>query len=451
MLLCAQNVLPITADPIYDGAVVVQDGKIVDVGPAEIMRLRYPEEEVRDFGQAAIIPGMIDLHTHLEGSARRSVVKDLPYTEWVSSMTEMGTKLDYRDRCASAVMGALDALSSGVTFVADVSSTGASCEALKRLGLRGTVYREVGAMDKRRVEFAIESARDDIESWAARIDSDKVSIGISPRETYNCHPYVFTKAAELARTENIPLALNLAGSYEEYQFISRGSSALSVANGTAKRGFVEIPPWLPSGTSPVRYVLNWGAFEADNVLAVHCVHVDADDINRLKQYDVAVAMCPRSNAHLSMGIAPLFDFMRSDLRVGLGTGYSVAADSTDMFAEMRIGMLIQRSANPGKFIDSETMLRMATIDAARALRMEDKIGSLEAGKCADIAVVDLSGTYRQPGEDPSPDIVNSCTNADVLLTMVAGEVKYEKDNWNLDLDVARDIARVIEIRSKLRN
>ena len=450
MLLRAQTVLPITSDPIHNGAVLVRDGLIADVASAELLQARYPEEEVRDFGQAAIIPGLIDLHTHLEGSSRRSIVKDLPYTEWVSSMAELGSKMDAQDRKSSAVVGGLDALSGGVTCIADVTSTGASAYALNRLGLRGVVYREVGAMDKKRVDFAIESAESDIEAWQAGVDASMITVGVSPRETYNCHPYVFTKAAELARVKKIPLALNLAGSYEEYQFIGRGASTLSVANGKEKRGFVEVPPWLPTGVTPVRYVLNWGAFEADNVMAVHCVHVNDDDINHLKRYDVSVALCSRCNAQLSMGVAPLFDFMRSGLRVGLGTGFSVAADSTDMFSEMRIGMLVQRSVNPARFLPAETMLRMATIEAARALRMDDKIGSLEVGKCADLAVIDLSKTYAAPGEDPSTLIVNNSTDVDVMLTMVGGQVKYDKDNWHIDEDLATDIARVIEVRSKLR-
>lgn len=450
MLLCAQYILPITAEPIQKGAILVRDGYIRDVGPAEMLRLRYPDEEVIDYGMAALMPGMIDLHTHLENSIMRGIVPDQPYAQWVKSVRNVSTKLDAHDWHASTVLGGLEALSSGVTCVADVSSTGASCSTMNKLGLRGVIYREVGVMDKHRVNEAMRMAQNDILQWSELVDSDRIRIGIAPRETYECHPLVYRKAAEIARKENIPMSLYVAASQEEYDFVRYGSSALSVDALSGERGYVEIPPWLPTGVSPVQYIMNWDAFEADNVLAVHCVHVDNEDINKLKEYGVSVAICPRCNAQLSMGVAPLLDFLRSGLNVGFGTGYAVATDSSDIISEMRIGMLLNRACNPGRFIDASTMLRMATIEAARALKLDDKIGSIEIGKCADIVAVDLSDSRQAPTDDPAAAVVNTCSAADVLMTMVAGEIRYEKNKWHVDIEVARDIARVIEIRGKLR-
>lgn len=450
MLLCAQYIIPVVGDPLHDAAVLVRDGFIRDIGPAELLKLRYADEETFDYGTAAIIPGLIDLHTHLENSVMRGVVPDEPYTSWIQSVRATGAKLDVHDWHSSTVLGGLEALSAGITFVADVSSTGASCSTMKKLGLRGIVYREVGAMDKRRVEDAMRMARNDIVRWGELVDSSLVQIGIMPRETYDCHPSVFAESSRIAREENIPLALYVAESQEEYDFIRYGSSSLSVESMADKRGFVEVPPWLPTGVTPVRYVLNWDGFEADNVMAVHCVHVDSDDIAKLKEYDVAVAVCPRCNAQLSMGVAPIFEFLRSGLRVGLGTGYGASSDSCDIIQEMRVGMLINRAVNPGRFISSSTMLRMATIDAARALKMDDKIGSIEIGKCADLTVIDLSDSRQTPTDDPTSALVSTCSSDDVLMTMVAGSIRYEKDKWHVDVELARDIARVIEIREKLR-
>lgn len=450
MLLCAQYIIPVTGPSIQEGAVLVRDGLIRDVGEAAKMRLRYADEEVRDFGSAAIIPGLIDLHTHLENSVLRGIVPDQPYVDWIQAVREATAKLDVHDWHASAVFGGLGALSGGITCVADISTTGASCSALMRLGLRGVVFREVGTMDKRRVEDSMRLARQDIVNWGESVDSSRIGIGISVREAFDCHPQVFTEAAAVARAESIPLSLYLAASREEYDFIRWGTSGLSVDNMEPRRGYVEIPPWLPTGVTPVRYLVNWGAFEADNVIAAHCVHVDADDLRKLKEYDVAVAVCPRSNAQLSMGVAPILEFMRFGLRMGLGTGYAVATDSTDIIKEMRYGMLLNRAMNPGRFVAPETMLRMATIDAARSLRQEDRIGSIEIGKCADLAVVDLSGSRQTPTEHPEAVVVNSSSSADILMTMVDGVVRYEKDKWSVDVEVARDVARVIDIRGKLR-
>lgn len=450
MLLCAQYIIPVTSGPRVEGAVLVRDGRIADIGDADRMRLRYPDEETVDYGTAAIIPGLIDMHAHLEDTVLRGIVPDQLYTSWVQAMRKASSRLDVPDRRSSAVLGGLAALSAGVTCVCNVSTTGASCSVMRNLGLRGVVFREVGVMDKRRVDDSIRKARMDIERWAADIDSDLMSVGISTGETYDCHPAVFKKAAEVARREGIPLSVYVAGSREEYDFIRYGSSALSVEAMADKRGFVEIPPWLPTGVTPVRYVVNWGAFEADNVIAVNCVHVDDDDILKLKEYDVAIAVCPRCNAQLAMGVAPTGQFIRSGLRVGLGTGYAISTDASDIIKEMRIGMLLNRAVNPGRFISTSTMLRLGTIEAARALKMDDRIGSIEIGKCADLTVVDLSDSRQAPTDDPEAAVVNSCSSADVLMTMVDGHVRYERNKWHVDVDIARDIARIIEIRGKLR-
>ncbi len=450
MLLCAQYILPITSEPLQQGAVLVRDGRILDIGKEDMLRMRYPDEEVNDYGVAAIMPGLIDMHTHLENSIMRGIVHDVPYITWIINMLEKSAKMDVADWYDSAILGGLEAISNGITCVADITTTGAACTATQKLGLRSIIYREVTAMDKRRVDYAMRVAQNDIMHWREEVDADRIQIGVAPAALYTCHPLVFRRVSELAVRENLPVAMHLAGSREEYNFIKYGSSAFSVHGMDDKRGYVEIPPWLPMGTSPVRYALNWGAFESDNVLAIHCVHVDDDDIAKLKAYDVAIAACPRCNAQLGMGVAPINEFLRAGLRVGIGTDSPAATDSTDMLMELRLGMLIQRAVNVGLFLDSQTMLEMATIGAARALHLDDKVGSLEVGKRADIIAVDLSGSHQTPTADPVSAIVNTCNGGDVLMTMVDGKKLYEKNKWHVDVEVAKNIARVIEIRSKLR-
>ena len=448
--MCAQYILPTPPEPFQKGAVLARDNVIRDIGTAEMLKLRYPDEEVVDFGQAAIMPGLVDLHTHLENSVMRGIVHDVPYTTWVTSMLEKSAKMDVSDWYDSAILGGLEALSSGITCVADITATGAACTATQKLGMRSVIYREVGAMDKRRVDYAMRIAENDIMHWREEVDGDRITIGVAPAAMYACHPSMFSKVSEFARRENVPVAMHVAGNREEYNFIKYGSSPFSVHTMDQKRGFVEIPPWLPTGTTPVRYALNWGAFESDNVLAIHCVHVDDKDVQKLKEYDVAVAVCPRCNAQLGMGVAPINEFMRAGLRLGLGTDSPAATDSTDMLTEMRIGMLVQRAVNGGEFLDSATRLEMATIGGARALKLDGKNGSLEIGKPADVIAVDPPGSHQAPTTDPVSAVVNTCSGADILMTMVNGTALYEKNKWNVGVEVARNIARIIEIRGKLR-
>lgn len=451
MLICAQYVFPVTSDPITNGAVLVRDGKIRDVGQADMLKLRYPDEETVDYGLAAVMPGLVDLHTRLEKTVLRGVAHDVPYATWILSILELGSRLEVSDWYDSAILGGLDALSSGITTVADITSTGAACTAAQKLGLRGVIYREVAAMDKSRVSYAIRSAENDILHWREEVDQDRITIGIAPGAVYAIHPSVFTQVSECARKMNLPVAMRLAGSREEYNFVKRGSSMFAVHTmDDSKRGYVEIPPWMPTGVTPVRYALNWGAFESSNVLVIHAVHVDDDDIKKLREYNVSICTCARSNAQLGMGIAPLGAFLRAGLNVGFGTDSPAATESIDMISEMRMSMLIQRAFDTRRFLDSSTVLELATIGGARALGIDDKVGSLEIGKCADLIAVDLSSSYQTPDADPVSAVVNTCSSSDVLMTMVDGKTLYEKNQWHVDVDVAKNIARVIEIRAKLR-
>lgn len=154
---------------------------------------------------------------------------------------------------------------------------------------------------------------------------------------------------------------------------------------------------------------------------------------------------------LGMGMPPMSEYLKSGFCMGLGTDSPAATDSTDMFSEMRIGLLMNRARDTRNFLDSSTMLELATIGGAKALKMDDRIGSLEIGKQADVLAVDLSGTNQSIELNPVSALVNSCSTSDVLMTMVAGKVLYEKNRWHVDVEAAKNIARVIEIRAKLKS
>ena len=367
MLLCAQYILPVSSEPIIDGAVLVRDGVIRDIGKAEQLRLRYPEEEVVDQGLAAVMPGLVDLHTRLEQSVLRGVVNDAPYVQWLAEVAQKSGRMEASDWFDSAILGGLDALSSGITTVADITLTGASCTAVNKLGLRSVIYRQVGAMDKNRIDAAMQFAQKDILHWREEVDSDRVAIGIAAAPLFTNHPAMLSAISKFAQKEDLPVALWLAGSREESDFVRYGSSPFQVHGGDVKRGYVEIPPWLPTGVSPVRYALNWNAFDADNVMIVGAVYVDDEDLKKLRSHNVAVCVCPRASAQLGMGVAPLDEYIRAGLRVGLGTDSPAATESTDMLSEMRLGMLLQRAVNPGRFLDSHTMLEVATLGGATKL------------------------------------------------------------------------------------
>ena len=220
--------------------------------------------------------------------------------------------------------------------------------------------------------------------------------------------------------------MSVATSREEYDFIKYGSSPFARHDAETGAAYgVDMPPFLPTGESPVRYLNNWGLFKLKNFVAAHCVQVDDDDIAILAENDVAVAHCARANAKLSVGVAPVAAFLRAGLRVGLGTDSPAASDGMDMFDEMRISLLMQRSTGVHGFLTTQEMIHLATLGAARALRMDDRIGSLEVGKEADIIAVDLHNSHQRPLHDPNTAIVHSSNQDNTRMTMVHGRLLYD--------------------------
>ena len=447
MLLTARYVLPVAAPHIEYGAVLVRGDQIVEIGDFEHLRALHPEEPVRDFGLAAIMPGFIDLHTHLEYTAMRGLVDDLPYSQWKLQLMQKERLFSGQDWDDSALLGALEALQSGITTVADITETGASGHAAQAVGLRAHVYREVSTMDKHQVGPVMDRATADIDAWRATSDSSRITVGIAPHAPYSCHPELFRRVAEYA-ADGTPVTIHLAGSVEEYQFVKYGSSML--ATDVRDSYDSEAPAWLPTGVSPVRYVLQYGLYAVPNVMAVHCTQVDNSDIEILAAHDVAIAHCPRCEAKLGMGTAPVEKFLRAGIRVGLGTDSPAASNSMDVFEEMRVGLLVRRAAlGEQQFMNARQFVKMATLDAARALGVADRLGSLEPGKQADLIAVDLSKSHQIPTHYPYSTLVHTANQENILATMVAGEIVYEGRQWSR-VDHERVFSRAEEMRMKLR-
>lgn len=450
MLLMARYVIPISSASIENGAVLVRDGEIVAVGSASKLKTKYPEDQVKDFGLAALMPGFIDVHTHLEYSAMRGLINDAPFAAWKLQLTDKEERFTPEDWDDSALLGGIEAVGCGITTIADITGTGASFKAAQAIGLRGIFYREVGTMDRYEVGSELERAFSDIDDWRHKA-TPLQNVGIAPKALYTCHPKIFEGVANYAMN-GTPVAMHLAGSREEYEFIRYGSSPFSVHQTEQERGYgIDVPPWLATGTSPVRYILNWGMFDVPQLLAVHCVQVDDEDIEILADHDVNIGMCPRCNALLGMGVAPLIKFRHAGITVGLGTDSPAATDYIDPFSEMRTGLQIQRATqNRSNFLKANEMLDLATMGSARALGMEDQVGSLDVGKRADIIAVDLSHSNQAPTHDPGQAVLFTASPSSVMMTMVGGEILYYKGVHQHKVDVERVLDRSEEMRIKLR-
>ena len=176
------------------------------------------------------------------------------------------------------------------------------------------------------------------------------------------------------------------------------------------------------------------------VLAAHCVKVDDEEISLLAEHDVAIAHCPRSNGLLACGIAPLRRFLETGLRVGIGTDGVSSTPSQDMFDELRVAVLSARAREQrADALTATEALELATLGSARALGLESEVGSLVPGKQADLTVVSMTGTPYLPWDDPCVAVVLGGSAEHVILTVVRGEIRYEKGvtRWHELTDAAR--------------
>lgn len=448
MIITAKWVLPVSMPPIEDGAVrtdgdsIVAVGRQADVAPAV-------GEEVLDFGKAAILPGFVDLHTHLEYSVFRGLVDDLPYTPWKLQVMARSKSLSDDDWAASARLGALEAIQSGITCIADMTSSDVSLPAAADAGLRGVIFHEIEGMDTSAIDRIIGEAVDKMDKMAQDASDTNLGVGIGPHSPYGVCAELYRACVDVARDRNIALCTHLAGSSDEYEFVKYGSSELGNVLREMK-GWTDIP-WQPTGVSPVKYLEQWDVYEVPNSIAVHCVQVNRDDIDILNKYGVGIVHCPKCSAKLGMGIAPLTEFRERGARVGIGTDSPASNNVMDMFDEMRTGLMLQRGLSKSVELHSaESLVRTATLGGAEVLKMQECIGTLDPGKKADLICVDLSQSHQIPTGDPYSAVVYTANQEDVRLTMIGGRIVY-RDGECPTLDRGAIEAESGPIRAKLRH
>jgi 5-methylthioadenosine/S-adenosylhomocysteine deaminase len=399
----ADWVVPVESPPIRNGAVEIgTDGRIAALGEAADLG------QGEHFPDSVILPGFVNAHTHLEYSSYAGFGDGLSFVPWIGLHIERKRHLDLADMEALAALGAYDCLRSGVTTVADASFSGAAVRACAELGLRATVHLEVFGEDETALE-GFQVMRDRV----APLLSDRVGLGISPHAPYTCSVELYAACAEL----ELPIATHFAESPAERPWVVSGSGSWQPLGEFLAR---------PYGRDAISALAEAGAFDG-SVVAAHCVHVEDEEIELLVRHDVAVAHCPRSNALLGCGIAPLAALREAGLRVAIATDSPASTPSFDMFDEMRAAVMAARSREqrPDALTAVEA-LELATLGGARVLEREREIGSLAVGKRADLAILSMSGSSFLPWEDPVTAVVLGGSPERVVATIIDGVRRYEK-------------------------
>jgi len=444
----ARWVLPISSPQILDGALTVQRERIAAVGRYVDLADTFPEAPVDDFGEAAILPGLVNAHTHLELTAMRGFLEaeESNFFGWLKKLTIARLeRMTPDDLYVSAAWGACEAARAGITCVGDASeAAGQSMRALRDAGLRGTVYQESFGPDPRLASENFEKLKSKVAALK-EVETPLVHAGVSPHAPYTVCPTQLEMISEFALAEHLPVMMHVAESTAEESLLRGGDGPF--ADSFAQRGI----RWFTPGCSGVQHLAAHGILRTKPLLT-HCIHVDDADIDTIKENGASIAHCPKSNAKLGHGRAPLAKFLDAAIPLGFGSD-SVASNNTcDILEEARFAVLLARlekNASPGAPPTSANdALGVATLSGARALGFGEQIGALEAGRQADFTAVTLNGAHQLPVYEPAAALIFASSGRDVRMTVVAGREVY-RDGRMMTVDEARLRARMGEISKKL--
>jgi len=411
----ARWVLPITQPPIENGTVVETDGKITYVGPRDAAP---PGKDV-DLQAAILLPGLVNTHTHLELTAMRGFLEDLDFADWIDKLRQSRNEiLDETKLLDSAKFGIIEGLEAGITTYADTCSSGVAMPAMLTLGVRGIMYQEVFAPDPSKCDAAMRDLEERLGNLVPA-QTDLVQLGVSPHAPYTVSDPLYAATGQLARKRNLPLAMHIAESAGEEDLVVRGEGAF--AERWRRRG-IEVSK---RARSSIALLEKHEVLEPGSLL-IHCVRVDDADITTIARRGCSVAHCPASNAKFGHGVAPLLPMLAAGIPVGIGSDSVASNNRMDILDEARLAVLTHRAATRRHdAFGAHQALALATVGGARALGLDDRIGSLEVGKDADLAAFRIDIARTTPIGDPYSAAIFALPGRSAELVTVRGKVLVE--------------------------
>ena len=404
----ARYVVPVVTPPIIDGVVAVDGGRIAYVGSAA----GAPNGTTTDLGNALLLPGLVNAHTHLELTAMRGFLEDLDFRSWILRLTTAKRAVLSRDMLLDAARyGITEGLQRGITTFADTCDSGVAFDAMRESGVRGVMYQEVFGPDPAQCAASLSELREKIDRLRP-LETPLVRLGVSPHAPYTVSDELFTAVARYARDAHLPVAIHIAESALEQDLVVRGEGPF--ADGLRARA-IRV---APRARTPIELLAELEVLAARPLL-IHCVRVDRADIARIAEARCSIAHCPASNAKLGHGIAPLTDFLAAGITVGLGSDSMASNNRMDILEEARLAALFQR-ARLGSFseVSPWDALHLATLGGARAIGLDREVGSLEVGKAADLAAFPLDSVG--PVHDPTAAAVFGLPGTRASFVAVAG-------------------------------
>ena len=391
-------------DSIVRGDVLIRDGRLAEVGET----IKVSGAEVIDASGCAVLPGFVQTHIHLCQTLFRGAADDLSLIDWLKKRVWPMEAAHTADSIrASARLGVAELIKSGTTCaltMETVRHTEAVLEVVAESGFRATVGKCM--MDKgddvplelqEQTRSSIAESMALINKWHGENDG-RVRCCFAPRFAISCTRELLTEVARLAPEHGVVIHTHASENTTECAIVQRETGQRNVA-----------------------YLDSLGISGAHVVLA-HCVHVSDQEIQTLASTRTNVSHCPSSNLKLGSGIAPVAQLLYAGVSVSLGADGAACNNRLDPFTEMRTAALLQKALHGPEVVPAARALRMATIDGARALGLEDEIGSLEVGKRADVIVVDGNRLALTPAPDVVAGLVYAAQPGDVRTSIIDGQI-----------------------------
>ncbi|MFZ2634155.1 MAG: amidohydrolase [Desulfosalsimonadaceae bacterium] len=412
---------------ISNGAVAITGDRIADLGPGA----RFSDcnaAKIIDAKGGVIMPGLINTHTHASMTCFRGLADDMELMTWLNDhIFPAEANLDYQKVHAGALLACAEMILSGTTCFADMYLfEDAVAEAAKVAGVRavvGEVLYDFPSPCYGPIEQGFAYTENLIQKWR---DDPLITVAVEPHSPYLCAPDLLIRAARLSESHNVPLIIHVAETRSEMATIQDRY-----------------------GKSPIAHLAAIGVL-SPRLLACHCVMVTEPDIALLAAFDVKVSHNPESNMKLASGIAPVPRLRKAGVCVGLGTDGCTSNNNMDMFSEMDAAAKIHKvNCMDPTVMNAPTVLKMATIDAASALGLDAVTGSLEAGKKADVIVLDTNKPHLTPMYNVYSHLVYAAGGHDVATSVINGRLVMENRQL-LTLDVEKIMADVHQIASSVK-
>jgi 5-methylthioadenosine/S-adenosylhomocysteine deaminase len=389
------------------------DGRIEAVGPDHSVPRPEGIPSIHLPG-AALVPGLVNTHTHLELTGWGGALPAEEFTEWITHLRQLKVARSAEEFFAAACQGVRDCWAAGVTTVADTGDTGAAMRALHHLGGAGICYQEGFGPHPDQCAESMAWLEQRLGALAP-LAGPRLRLGVSPHAPYSVSAPLYRAVAELASRGGYPIAVHLAESVAETGLVVTGDGAFADAWRARE---IPIPP---PARSAVAHVDACGVL-GPATLAIHVVQADAGDVAVLARRGVAVAHCPLSNRRHRHGEAPLDRLLRAGIRVGVGTDSVASVGRLDLLAEARAARILG-------WLDAEEALALCTWRAAEALGLQGQVGALAAGCWGDLAAIAL----REAAPADVVESVLASGTGDVLRTWLGGREVYRRPDPPLSL------------------